>query len=79
MSLDDMDDAALVAEVVAMAERQAAGTPPTMAEVSLLRAIASTRDEAKRHELAQRASDLLPTLSALGAHLVRVAIFALAA
>lgn len=77
MTIGDYDDAALVAEAVAMAERQAAGVSPSLSEVSLLRAIASTRDEARRHELARRAESITKGLTELGVHLIRFAIFGL--
>lgn len=47
------------------------------ATISLLRAIASTRSEAERHELARRAEVCAGEIGAVALQVLRVAIFAI--
>jgi len=51
---------------------------PSPAALSLLKAIASTRSEDERRELARRSAALVPGLTEVGLEILRVAIFALA-
>lgn len=61
-------DEELLEQVVAAA-RQPAASPGV---VSSLRAIASTRDEARRHELERQARERAGQLTAVGLELLRV-------
>lgn len=73
-----MTDDALVAAAADVAKAASEGHPQSPAVVSLLQALAATRDEARRHELARRAAERAGELTAVGLQLLRVAIFALA-
>ena len=72
------DDNALVVAAMEVAEAENAGTPVPQSVKSLLRAIASTRDEQRRHEMASSAEALAGNLGAVALQVLRVGIFALA-
>ncbi len=77
----ELDDATLVAAAAGAARAVESGERVPDSTVSLLRAIASTRDEQRRHELARKAEEqaaLLAPLGAVALQFLRVAIFALA-
>ena len=70
-----MNDNELVLHVVAAVDAaQIANAAPTQAHLSLLRAIAATRDEARRHELARQAESHLMALTEVGLGVLRVAL-----
>lgn len=75
MSLDD-DDLVAAAGDVARAAQEGRPVPPSV--VALLAAIASTRDERARHQLAEAAALRAGELGAVAIRVLRVAIFALA-
>lgn len=72
-----LSDEQLVETVATFVRASDAGTS-SPAAVSLLRAIASTRDEAQRHELARQAAERAGAISNAALQILRVAIFALA-
>ena len=65
-------------ELVERAAAVAIAKAPSVAELSLLRAIAATREEARRHELARQARERAGQLTELGIELLRV-VFAVVA
>lgn len=71
-------DEQLVTAAAAVAENESRGLPVSPATVSLLKAIAATRDEAKRRELARQAAARAGHLTDAALQVLRVAIFALA-
>lgn len=77
MVMTDEDNALVVASVD-VAKAANAGKEVPASVLSLMRAIASTREEQKRHEMAQAASILAGPLGDVALHVLRIGIFALA-
>lgn len=69
-----MNDTELVLAAVAAADKAQGGTPPSESHLSLLRAIAATRDEARRHELEREARSHMGQLTEIGLGVLRVAL-----
>lgn len=69
-----MSDDELVLHVVAAIDDAQMGKQPTQAHLSLLRAIAATRDEARRHELERRTRSHLQQVTEVGLGVLRVAL-----
>lgn len=69
-----MNDDELVLHAVAAADQAQTGTQPTQAHLSLLRAIAATRDETRRHELERDARSHLGTLTDVGIAVLKAAL-----
>lgn len=72
-----MHDEQLVAAASDVAAKVAEGGTVPASVTSLLRAIASTRAEAERHELAHQAEARAGQLTDVALQVLRVAIFAL--
>ena len=76
-----LTDEQLVEAAADVAELQHAGHPVAPSHVSLLAAIAATRDEQRRHELARqaqaRAEARIGQVSAVALELLRAAVFLL--
>ena len=64
----------LVVQAVEMARAADRGEPASPAAQSLLRAIAETRTEGERHELARQATERLADLTAVGLGVLRFAL-----
>lgn len=73
-----LSDETLVAGAAGAARAVNAGETVPESTISLLRAVASTREEQKRHEMAQAASILAGPLGDVALYVLRVGIFALA-
>ena len=73
-----MTDEQLVDAAAGAALMADAGIEVPVAITSLLAAIAATKDEHQRHELARRSEARASNLTAIGLDVLRVAIFALA-
>lgn len=73
-----LSDEALVAGAAGAARAVSAGETVPESTISLLRAVASTRDEQRRHELAAQSAALAGELVPVALTFLRVAIFAIA-
>lgn len=77
MSADTVMDDYLVAASGDLARDAEAGIEPKQSVVSLLRAIASTREEHRRHALADAALIRAGDIGPIARDIIRIAIFAL--
>ncbi len=69
-----MTDDRLIDAAVDVARRASNGQPVPESVTSMIRAIASTREEARRHELELRAQVRAGDLTAIGLQVLRVAL-----
>lgn len=76
--LPAVGDEDLVSQAVDVARAVDAGADVSPAVVPLLRAIASTRSEAQRHELARQAQERAGHLGDVALQVLRVGVFLLA-
>lgn len=68
------DDELVVHVVAAVDEAQVANAAPAQSHLSLLRAIAATRDEARRHEMARQVQSHLQQLTDVGLGVLKIAL-----
>ncbi len=78
MRPEHLTDDQIVEAAAELAKRENVGKQSSPAIVSLLRAAASTRDEASRHELARQAAAKAGAIGDVALQVLRVAVFALA-
>ena len=76
--MNAFNDDYVIAAASDVAKATEAGATVPQSVTSLLRAIASTRDEQRRHEMASSAEALAGNLGTAALQVLRVAIFALA-